>query len=210
MGLHISDRDLLLTWLAKYSYSYDTSRTLTLSSGKATNEYIDCKKTLCYPRALKIAIELIHDKTNPQCVTDIDNYMYPVGGSIPMYCSAVGGLGLGADMISIAMSTRYDYRWFSVRKEQKAWGTQQLIEGQLNHKASVLIVDDVITTGASVIKAISKVQKEVEADVCAVVGLVDRQDGGLERIKGVVGKNCDVSAIFTLDEIRVAAENVKK
>jgi orotate phosphoribosyltransferase len=102
---------------------------------------------------------------------------------------AVGGLTLGADPIgaAIAMASADTDRpipMFIVRKEPKGHGTRQLIEGPFPDEpgAPVVIVDDVITKGGSVMKAISAVESETRANVVRVVLIVDREEGGADAL----------------------------
>ena len=100
---------------------------------------------------------------------------------------AVGGLVIGAALIvSVVASISYQegkpIPTFIVREEPKAHGTKKQIEGHLKPGSRVAIVDDVITTGTSVFKAI----KAVEAATCKVVkviALVDRHEGGSDELR---------------------------
>lgn len=160
-----------------------------LSSGKLSDYYLDCKRTtLGSPRGLhliaKIAFERIRRmKPRPD---------------------AIGGLTIGAAPISIAVSQlALEHGWslpvFVVRDEQKSHGTKKTIEGDdadIKKGVNVVIVDDVITTGDSVLKAISAV-KERGAEISKVIVLIDREEGGLDNLK-----TYDVETIFTIKELR--------
>jgi orotate phosphoribosyltransferase len=98
----------------------------------------------------------------------------------------IGGLTLGADAISNAVAyTSYlkgkPIEAFVVRKNAKEHGTMQWIEGNVKAGDSVVVVDDVITTGSSTIQAITRL-KETGIFVKKVVVLLDRQEGGRENI----------------------------
>ena len=100
---------------------------------------------------------------------------------------SVGGLTLGADPISYAISytsatTTTPLRAFTVRKEAKTHGTGKLIEGPFEAGDRVVIVEDVITTGGSALKAVSAV-REAGGSIMGVLALVDRQEGGREMIE---------------------------
>ena len=87
---------------------------------------------------------------------------------------AVGGLTMGADALSVGIAAVADCRWFFVRKEPKKRGTRQLIEGaQIGSGDRVLLVEDVVTTGGSIFKALDAVT-ETGAETVAAVTLVDR------------------------------------
>ena len=100
---------------------------------------------------------------------------------------SVGGLTLGADPISYAISytsatTTTPLRAFTVRKEAKTHGAGKLIEGPFEAGDRVVIVEDVITTGGSALKAVSAV-REAGGSIMGVLALVDRQEGGREMIE---------------------------
>jgi orotate phosphoribosyltransferase len=100
---------------------------------------------------------------------------------------AVGGLTLGADPISYAMSyasaeSERPLRAFTVRKEAKAHGTGNLIEGPFREGDRVAVIEDVITTGGSALRAIEAV-RTAKGIVIGVLALVDREEGGREAIE---------------------------
>lgn len=87
---------------------------------------------------------------------------------------AVGGLTLGADALAVGIAAVTNCRWFFVRKEPKKRGTRQLIEGApIGPGNAVLLVDDVVTTGGSILKALHAVT-QTGAKTVAAVTLVDR------------------------------------
>jgi orotate phosphoribosyltransferase len=100
---------------------------------------------------------------------------------------AVGGLTLGADPISYAISyasasSDHPLRAFTVRKEAKAHGTGKLLEGPVREGDRVAIIEDVITTGGSALRAIEAV-RSAKASVAGVLALVDREEGGRQAIE---------------------------
>jgi orotate phosphoribosyltransferase len=102
---------------------------------------------------------------------------------------SLGGLTLGADPISYAISyasatTTMPLRAFTVRKEVKAHGTGKLIEGPFQPGDRVVVVEDVITTGSSALKAVSAVE-DAGGSVAGVLALVDREEGGREMIEAI-------------------------
>lgn len=99
---------------------------------------------------------------------------------------AIGGMTLGADPIVSAVAALSHAEGpaldaFIVRKEPKGHGTMQWIEGPVQPGQRVIIVDDVVTTGGSTLKAIDKA-KEFGLEVVAVVALLDREEGGTETL----------------------------
>lgn len=102
---------------------------------------------------------------------------------------AVGGLTLGADPIAYAIchasaGSAHPLKAFTVRKEPKAHGTGKQVEGPLLPGDHVAIVEDVITTGGSAERAVDAVRRE-GAVVVGVLALVDREEGGREKLEGL-------------------------
>ena len=105
---------------------------------------------------------------------------------------AVGGLTLGADPISYAIAhasaleaeagTGGMVRSFTVRKEAKQHGTGKLIEGPFQAGDQVVVVEDVITTGGSALKAVEAV-RAAGGRILGVLALVDREEGGREALE---------------------------
>lgn len=178
-----TDKSRLLKILREKSVSYGH---FTLSSGKKSNYYVDSKLTTFDPEGVsligKLVFEIIKNKR--------------------VKISAVGGLTMGADPIAIstiiaALNEKYPLKGFSVRKEAKSHGKRKLIEGNLEVSDKVVILDDVITTGSSTIKAIEAVS-ELGSKIITVVALVDRFEGGTEKIRKL---GYDVQAIFTINDV---------
>ncbi|MEM7828296.1 MAG: orotate phosphoribosyltransferase [Candidatus Aenigmatarchaeota archaeon] len=155
-----------------------------LSSGRKSNYYIDGKYITLDPEgAHLIGMIFLHTYAD----AEID---------------AVGGLTLGADPIVgavVALSNNFSkpLRGFIVRKEEKGYGSRKFIEGPLFRGDRVIIIEDVITTGASSHKAICVAESE-GAIVKGVFCIVDRQEGGRSFLEE---KGYKVSAIFKRDDI---------
>ncbi len=103
-------------------------------------------------------------------------------------CDAVGGLTLGADPVAYAIAhaataagRRLDA--FTVRKEAKAHGAGRQVEGPIEPGVAVVVIEDVVTTGGSALRAI-EVLTGFGASVVGVLALVDREEGGREAIEG--------------------------
>jgi orotate phosphoribosyltransferase len=144
----------------------------TLASGRTSSYYIDARLTTMSPEGMALI--------GPLALRSIR-----ARGWQP---AAVGGLTLAADPIAYAIayaSTGFAplVRAFTVRKEAKQHGTGRLVEGPLKSGDRVVIVEDVITTGASALRAVEGA-REAGALVDGVLALVDREEGGRAAIEG--------------------------
>ncbi len=124
---------------------------------------------------------------------------------------AIGGLTMGADPISAAVSTLSHELGcpktaFIVRKERKKHGRKKRIEGPLANGARVVIVDDVATSGGSIMDAVHAVEEERGCQVVRVVALVDRQQGARELFEAA---GYQFTAVFTAEELGVSAEEIR-
>ena len=143
----------------------------TLASGRVSTLYIDARMTTMSPEGLQIIGRLgLAEFANAGWRPD-----------------AVCGLTLGADPISYAISyasgsTANPIRAFTVRKAPKAHGTAKLIEGPFNPGDRVVVIEDVITTGGSALKAISAI-RQANGQILGLLALVDREEGGREAIE---------------------------
>ena len=136
----------------------------TLSSGKKSNFYINMKKAITEPKILSTISKLITEKINDD---EIDK---------------VAGPALGAVPIATAVSLESELPLLMIRKEKKGYGTSKLIEGELNEGDSVIVVEDVSTTGGSLLKAIKAIQ-ENGGNVKRAFVVVDRQEGAIEEFE---------------------------
>lgn len=128
-----------------------------LASGQLSHDYIDGKRAAAQGRDLALV--------STATIAEID---------VPF--DAVGGLTMGADAIAHAVALQADCLWFSVRKEPKGRGLDKWIEGAtLDASHRVLLVDDVVTTGGSIMVAYEKVAA-TGAQIVAAMTLVDRGD----------------------------------
>lgn len=141
-----------------------------LASGRQSTLYIDARLTTMSPEGLVVIGSL-------GLRTIRENWK----------ADSVGGLTLGADPISYAISyasgaTDHPLRAFTVRKEAKTHGTGKLIEGPFQAGDRAVVIEDVITTGGSALKAVAAVQA-AGGIVAGVLALVDREEGGREAIE---------------------------
>jgi orotate phosphoribosyltransferase len=138
----------------------------TLASGKKATFYLDCRKVTLDPRGANQIAEGILEM---------------IQAEMP---DAIGGMAIGADPITAAVITvagqrELPIRGFIVRKESKAHGKGQDVEGPVRSGDRVIIVEDTVTTGGSSLKAIAKVEA-AGLQVMGVVAVIDRLEGGEE------------------------------
>lgn len=179
------DRERLITLLKR-----DALRTgqFTLASGRSSHYYVDGRKvTLSAEGAAVIGAGVL------DCLADLEGV------------AAVGGLTMGADPIvgaTLALAPSRglaDLRGFLVRKEAKGHGTGQLVEGPLRPGESVVIVDDVATTGGSSIKAIEAVEA-FGCKVARVIVVLDRLEGAAFAF---ADRKVDYRALLTIRDLGV-------
>jgi orotate phosphoribosyltransferase len=159
----------LIQLLRQKSFKHSATPSFKLVSGGLSKYYVNCKPTTLSPRGMYLVGHLMFDAV---CDADI---------------AAVGGLTFGAD--PIAMSTAFvselkgkPFKAFSIRKERKDHGIVKWIEGDIEPGNRVVVLEDVVTTGGSTIRAIERAVSE-GLQVVRVVTLVDRQEGGMENIR---------------------------
>ena len=161
-----------------------------LASGKESDLYCDCRVTTLDAKGAnligEVGWQLAKDEILPK---------FPEA-------TAIGGMTMGADPISLAIgmysaSADKPLNVFTVRKEAKDHGRGKRIEGNFEAGQSIIVVDDVITTGGSTIKAIDAIEAEGGKVVAALV-LVDREEGGREAIEN---RGVPVFPLFTRKSI---------
>jgi orotate phosphoribosyltransferase len=174
----------LVEMLYEKSFMYSEEPIYKLVSGRQSRFYVNCKPTTLDPKGMYLVGHLVFD-----CIKDLD-------------VRGVGGLTFGAD--PVAMATAFasylkgkPVKAFSIRKTQKDHGIVKWVEGDMAAGDRVVIIEDVITTGGSTIKAVERARAE-RLDVVQVVTLVDRQEGGVEAVKAYVEA---VDAVVTVDDL---------
>ncbi len=131
-----------------------------LASGAWSSDFVDGKEALAAWCDLRTACEAI-----AETVADA-GYRF----------DAVGGLTMGADALAVGIAAVTDTRWFFVRKEPKQRGTRRWVEGaQIGPGDEILLVDDVVTTGGSILQAFDIIQR-TGAEVVVAVTLLDRSE----------------------------------
>lgn len=149
----------------------------TLASGAKSDLYVDCRLTTLDAQGACLVGQVMHALLAEKAKALGIN---PVG---------IGGLTMGADplALAIAMSSHMagdaqPINAFSVRKEAKEHGRKKRVEGNFKAGDEVVVVDDVITTGGSTLKAIEAVEAE-GGKVVLVLVLLDREEGGKANIE---------------------------
>ena len=169
----------------------------TLASGAKSDFYVDCRVTTMDAVGARLIGELGWE------------LIKKAAAERGVRVEAVGGLTMGADPVALAIAIASGQEGaggplhaFSVRKSAKAHGLGRLIEGNFAAGQSVVVVDDVITTGGSTLQAIDAIQKEGGV-VAFVVALVDREEGGRAAIEA---RGVPVYAIATKSQLRALAD----
>ena len=143
----------------------------TLASGRRSTLYVDARLTTMSPDGLALI--------GPTALAAIERAAWRP--------DAVGGLTLGADPVSYAIAyasalAGRPLRAFTVRKEAKQHGTGRLIEGPYREGDRVVVIEDVITTGGSALRAVEAL-RAAGGTVVGVLAVVDREEGGREAIE---------------------------
>jgi orotate phosphoribosyltransferase len=157
---------------------------VTLASGQAAQYYVDAKRALLRPAAFRAAGNLL------------------AAEAAERNAAAVGGMSIGADPLAcaaISATDAEDLVGFFVRQERKDHGMQRWIEGPLlDPGARCLVVEDVVTTGGSTVRAIERVREE-GFEVAGVAAVVDRLAGGAEAIAQAA--SAPYRSLLTIDEL---------
>lgn len=181
----MDERNQLKELLLKKSYREGTFK---LTSGKISDFYVDGKQTTLSAEGAYLCGRLIYKMIREHHVR----------------ISSVGGMTLGADPLVTAVSIVSYLEGnpipaFIIRKESKGHGTDNYIEGKNNLEpgALVALVEDVVTTGGTLIKAIDRVESE-GFRVGLVATIVDRQEGGAENL---AAHGYPLVAVFTREQL---------
>ena len=169
----------LLDLIKKWGYRKGD---FTLSSGKKSEHYVNCKPIILTGRGLTLNSLLM--------LKEVET-------------NVVAGLTLGADPLvcGVSLVSALDGRLVNaliIRKEPKGYGTASQIEGQLPVKGSkITVLEDVVTTGGSSIKAVN-VLRDQGYVVDRVVSIVDRQEGGKDAM---IEANLELRSLFTIEDL---------
>ena len=155
---------------------------VVLTSGRVAQYLVDAKRAILLPAGFRALAELVAAQAREWGAT------------------AVGGMTMGADPIACAaLAGGADVKAFFVRKEVKQHGLARRIEGPLlDGHDRCMLVEDVVTTGGSTIRAIEALQAEGHT-VCGVLAICDRLAGGAEAIREAAG--APFVSLTTIDEV---------
>jgi orotate phosphoribosyltransferase len=155
---------------------------VTLTSGATAQYYVDAKRAILRPVGFRALGELVAARARGWGAT------------------AVGGMTMGADPVACAaLAGGADVKVFLVRKEVKRHGLARRIEGPLlTADDRCLVVEDVVSTGGSTVRAIEALHEAGHA-ICGVVSVLDRLAGGAERIEAAAG--APYVALVTIDDV---------
>ncbi len=181
----MQERTRLLEILKELSYEEGE---FILKSGKKSNYYIDARETTLNPEGMYLSGLLLYEELKKM-------------GQV----SAVGGVSVGADPL-VCATVLYAYKkgdpikGFFIRKEPKGYGKNLWIEGGKNLKEGeiVVILEDVVTTGSSSLRAV-EIAEKADMKVIGVLALLDREEGAKEAIEG---KGYIFRSIFKVSEIK--------
>jgi orotate phosphoribosyltransferase len=140
----------------------------TLASGAKSSYYIDIKKASTNPEVLYLISQLMAEKMQ-------------IGNIRP---DRIAGVVLGSIPLATALSLATGIPFVMVRQEKKDHGTGKLVEGDLHEGDKVLVIEDVITTAGSSMKAVSALRNE-GAVVQTVMSVIDREGGGKENLANI-------------------------
>lgn len=181
-------RDPLLTRLAREAYRHGS---FTLASGRSSDHYVNCKPVALSGSGLAMLGPAMLQLVEPDAL-------------------AVGGLTLGADPLvsAVAMAAAQSGRPLDaliVRKEAKGHGTGAWLEGPLPPAGSrVTVLEDVVTTGGSSIKAVNQL-REAGFVVNRVVTIVDREEGGAAAMAAA---DLELMSLFRLEQVAARAKEL--
>lgn len=182
------DKTQLIELIQKHALKFGD---FTLSSGKKAKFYLDCRKLTLTGEGANLIAEGILEKLD---------------GDLP---DTVGGMAIGADpitaaVVTVAFQQGYDLRGFIVRKESKAHGTGQDVEGPVKEGDTAVIVEDTVTTGGSSLKAIEKA-REFGLQVTSVISVVDRNEGAHELFEA---HNIPYQSLVSIEELGIENASV--
>ena len=168
-------------------YAFREGGQFKLASGKMSPYYVDGKWATYHPQGIALVADAILEE-----VRDLE-------------FDAMGGMELGATAIAPPVvlrgrQTGRDFHGFTVRKAAKEHGTRKRIEGPLEKGDRVVVVEDVVTSGKSLLEAVDAIREWGCTVVCAV-SIVDREEGGAQLL---AERGIDYRPLVTMTDLRAA------
>lgn len=184
--------ELARAFVATGAFRFDQERGFKLASGVVSPFYVDCRVVMAHPGPRHLVAELAFHTLK----------------ALPCHC--LGGLELGAISIATAISDygyagtpHREWRTFVVRKQAKDHGLGKLIEGAVESGDRAVIVDDVLTSGGSLLRAV-QVAREAGLMVTHALVIVDRKEqDGRARVEH---EGLTLISLLTIDDLRTALE----
>lgn len=180
------DKDKIIKLIMERSFEKSDTPSFLLSSGKRSRYYFNLRNITMTPEGLVLIGTLVYNKIQ----------------QLSLKPTGIGGLTMGADPIATATAFTSFLRGnpieaFIIRKEPKEHGLKLQIEGNVKKNDKVIIVDDVVTTGGSIIKAM-KISREYGLEILGVIVLLDRcEENGKEKIEA---EGTTVHSILTVQD----------
>jgi orotate phosphoribosyltransferase len=181
---------LAKAFVTTQSFKWDKEKGFKLASGVTSPFYVDCRVLMAHPGPRSLVAQLAFDAMQ----------------DVPVDC--IGGLELGAISIATAISDQAhragkDWRTFVVRKQAKDHGTGKLIEGAARSGDRAVVVDDVLTSGGSVIKAV-QAARDAGLKVSHALVIVDRQEqDGRKKVEEL---GVTLLSLLTIKDLMAASE----
>ena len=174
--MKVNQEELILSLYDKKMIEFGD---FVLKSGKLSHVYVDVRKSISYPNIYKLICDMMYQ------VIEKLNYDY------------ICGVPYSALTFASSIAYAYDIPMLLKRKEAKEYGTKKIIEGAYEADQKVVIIEDIITTGMSILETTGVLEdnKLVITDICV---LVDRNQGGIKILNGM-GYN--VHSIMNLNNI---------
>lgn len=148
-----------------------------LKSGKTSEYYIDLRKLVSYPKILKELCDLIIEK---------------IDSNIDLIC----GCPYAGIPYASCISLKQNIPMILLRKEQKKYGTKKMIEGEFSQNNNLLLIDDILTSGTSLIESMNYLKN---FNIKQIIVIFDREEGGKEKIENL-GYN--VISLFSTSDLR--------
>jgi len=160
-----------------------------LKSGKNSEYYVDLRKLVSYPKLSSYITHLIEMKIKNINITSQ---------------TRICGVPYGGIYFSSILSHKTEVPLIFMRKEIKSHGTQKLIEGEYNSGDEIILIEDVITSGGSLLDAIDKLESH-NLKIIKIITLFDREEGGFEK----VSQKYDITSILRLSEYNNPPKSMK-